>query len=88
MAIILPARTHPHRQGVNRVGGSPNRYEGRFDAGWDALREEIFARQKQLGIIPQDAELTARNDTRPMVPICRVPVSPETTTRPGGRRRL
>ena len=65
-----------------------NRYEGRFDAGWDTLREEIFARQKQLGIMPQDAELTARNDTRPMVPICRVPVSPETTTRPGGRRRL
>jgi arylsulfatase A-like enzyme len=37
-----------------------DRYKGRFGAGWDALREEIFARQKQLGIIPQDAELTAR----------------------------
>jgi arylsulfatase A-like enzyme len=37
-----------------------DRYKGRFDAGWDALREEIFARQKQLGIIPQDAELTTR----------------------------
>ena len=37
-----------------------DRYKGRFDAGWDALREEIFARQRQLGVIPQDAELTAR----------------------------
>jgi len=37
-----------------------DRYKGRFDAGWDELREEILARQKQLGIIPQDAGLTAR----------------------------
>ena len=37
-----------------------DRYKGRFDQGWDALREETFARQKQLGVIPQDAELTAR----------------------------
>ena len=28
--------------------------------GWDALREETFARQKELGVIPADAELTAR----------------------------
>jgi arylsulfatase A-like enzyme len=36
------------------------RYKGRFDQGWDALREETFARQKELGVVPQDAELTAR----------------------------
>jgi arylsulfatase A-like enzyme len=36
------------------------RYKGRFDQGWDQVREETFARQKQLGVIPQDAELTAR----------------------------
>jgi len=36
------------------------RYKGRFDQGWDALREETFARQKELGVIPQDAQLTAR----------------------------
>jgi arylsulfatase len=29
-----------------------------FDKGWNALREEIFANQKKLGVIPQDAELT------------------------------
>jgi arylsulfatase A-like enzyme len=38
-----------------------DRYRGRFDQGWDALREETFARQKQLGVIPEDAELTARH---------------------------
>jgi arylsulfatase len=36
------------------------KYRGRFDRGWDVLREEIFARQKALGVIPADAELTAR----------------------------
>jgi arylsulfatase A-like enzyme len=36
------------------------KYKGRFDQGWDALREEIFARQKELGVVPTDAELTAR----------------------------
>jgi len=36
------------------------KYKGRFDQGWDQVREETFARQKELGVIPQDAELTAR----------------------------
>jgi arylsulfatase len=36
------------------------RYKGRFDEGWDELRKKTFARQKELGIIPADAELTAR----------------------------
>jgi arylsulfatase len=36
------------------------RYRGRFDQGWDALREEVFARQQALGVVPPDAELTAR----------------------------
>ena len=37
-----------------------DRYRGQFDDGWDALRERTFARQKELGIIPSDAELTGR----------------------------
>ena len=37
-----------------------DKYKGKFDQGWDKLREEIFARQKQLGVIPANAELTAR----------------------------
>ncbi|ARR54269.1 arylsulfatase [Rhizorhabdus wittichii DC-6] len=36
------------------------RYRGAFDQGWDKVREESFARQKALGIIPADAALAAR----------------------------
>ncbi len=42
-----------------------DRYKGRFDAGWDKLRDETFARQKKLGVIPQDAVLTARHKEIP-----------------------
>jgi arylsulfatase A-like enzyme len=41
------------------------KYRGAFDQGWDALREETFARQKALGVVPADAELTARNEAFP-----------------------
>jgi arylsulfatase len=40
--------------------GWADRYKGAFDQGWDKLREEMFARQKQLGVIPESAELTLR----------------------------
>ena len=36
------------------------KYKGQFDDGWDALRERTFARQKELGVIPADAQLTPR----------------------------
>ena len=39
-----------------------DKYKGKFDQGWDAIREEVFERQKKLGVIPQDAELTERPD--------------------------
>ncbi len=42
-----------------------DRYQGEFDDGWDALRESTFARQKELGVIPEDAELTARHEEIP-----------------------
>jgi len=41
------------------------KYKGKFDQGWDKLREETFARQKALGVIPQDAELTERHPEIP-----------------------
>jgi len=41
------------------------KYRGRFDDGWDALRERTFARQTELGVIPADAELTVRHDEIP-----------------------
>ena len=31
------------------------KYKGKFDQGWDKLREETFAKQKALGVIPQNA---------------------------------
>lgn len=40
-------------------------YKGKFDKGWDAIREEWFENQKKLGVIPQDAELTERNEYVP-----------------------
>jgi arylsulfatase A-like enzyme len=42
-----------------------DKYKGKFDQGWDKLREEIFARQKTLGVIPANAELTARPEEVP-----------------------
>jgi arylsulfatase len=42
-----------------------DKYKGRFDGGWDALREEILARQKELGVVPPEAELTARHEEIP-----------------------
>ena len=41
------------------------KYKGRFDDGWDVMRERVFKRQKELGVIPQDAELTERNEYVP-----------------------
>ena len=42
-----------------------DKFEGKFDQGWDTLREEVFERQKKLGVIPQDAVLTERPDIFP-----------------------
>jgi arylsulfatase len=41
------------------------KYKGKFDQGWDKLREETFARQKKLGVIPPDCELTKRPEDIP-----------------------
>jgi arylsulfatase A-like enzyme len=42
-----------------------DKYKGRFDQGWDTLREEILARQKELGVIPPGTELTERHEEIP-----------------------
>ncbi len=41
------------------------KYKGAFDQGWDTLRDETLARQKELGVVPPDAELTARPEEIP-----------------------
>ena len=43
-----------------------DKYKGRFDDGWDAYREQVFARQKELGIVPAHAELPPHD---PDVPV-------------------
>jgi arylsulfatase len=53
-----PGATHtPHQ--VDRYWS--DQYKGKFDKGWDAYREEVFERQKKLGVIPADAVLPDRN---------------------------
>jgi arylsulfatase A-like enzyme len=42
-----------------------DKYKGKFDAGWDVAREQILARQKELGVVPEDAQLTRRHDAIP-----------------------
>ncbi|MGY4225578.1 arylsulfatase A-like enzyme [Bradyrhizobium sp. USDA 4503] len=41
------------------------KYKGQFDQGWDKLREETLARQIKLGVVPPDANLTARPEQIP-----------------------
>ena len=42
-----------------------DKYKGKFDQGWDKVREETFARQKKIGVIPPDCELTDRHKEIP-----------------------
>ena len=41
------------------------KFSGNFDAGWDQLRDQIYSRQIELGIIPPDTQLTSRPDEIP-----------------------
>jgi arylsulfatase A-like enzyme len=42
-----------------------DKYKGKFNQGWDKLREETIARQKKLGVIPPDCQLTQRHKEIP-----------------------
>ena len=43
-----------------------DQYKGQFDDGWEAFRDKVFARQKEMGIIPADAELSRHDpDVKP-----------------------
>lgn len=61
-AYFAPGATHaPHHVPKEWA----DKYAGKFAGGWDAQREATFARQKEMGIIPQDAELNPRHDEIP-----------------------
>jgi len=47
---------HPRKQWIER-------YRGKFDQGWDRVREETLARQKKLGVVPAETKLTPRPGT-------------------------
>jgi arylsulfatase A-like enzyme len=59
---FAPGATHaPHHVPIEWSA----KYKGKFDDGWDALRERTLARQKELGVVPEEAELTARPEEIP-----------------------
>jgi arylsulfatase A-like enzyme len=59
---FAPGATHaPHHVPKQWADG----YAGEFDDGWDVQRERTFARQKELGVIPTEADLTERHDEIP-----------------------
>ena len=50
-----PGATHaPHHPTQEWI----DKFKGKFGMGWNALRDQIFANQKKLGVIPQNAQLT------------------------------
>jgi arylsulfatase A-like enzyme len=59
---FAPGATHaPHHVPKEWI----DKYKGKFAHGWDKQRELTFAKQKELGVIPADAELTKRHDEIP-----------------------
>jgi arylsulfatase len=59
---FCPGATHaPHH--VPREWA--DKYRGQFDDGWEAYREKAFARQKELGVVPADAEISRHDPDVP-----------------------
>ncbi len=53
-----PGATHaPHQVAAEWS----DKYKGKFDEGWDAYRQHVFAQQKKLGVIPANAVLPGRD---------------------------
>jgi arylsulfatase len=58
----VPGGTHsPHQPTKEWIA----KFKGKFDMGWEKLREEIFANQKRLGVIPANTKLTPWPDALP-----------------------
>jgi arylsulfatase A-like enzyme len=59
MIYYAPGAVHaPHHAPKEWI----EKYNGKFDDGWDQLREDTLARQKAMGIIPQNAKLAPKPD--------------------------
>ena len=51
----VPGGSHsPHQPTQEWI----DKFKGKFDMGWNAMREQIFANQKRLGVVPANAQLT------------------------------
>ena len=58
----VPGATHaPHQPTQEWI----DKFKGKFDMGWNAMRDEIFANQKRLGVIPENTQLTPWPDDLP-----------------------
>jgi len=58
----VPGGTHsPHQPTKEWI----EKFKGKFDMGWNAMREQIFANQKRLGVIPANTQLTPWPDDLP-----------------------
>jgi arylsulfatase len=57
MYLAFGALHAPHQAPQSYIDA----YKGAFDAGWDVIREETLARQKELGIVPPNTDLPPRN---------------------------
>src|SRR6185437_9158009 len=58
----VPGGTHsPHQPKKEWI----EKFKGKFDMGWNELREQIFANQKRLGVIPPNTQLTPWPDELP-----------------------
>ena len=61
-AYYAPGTAHaPHHAPPEWI----EKFKGKFDKGWDEVREETLARQKKLGIVPENTTLTERPDAIP-----------------------
>jgi arylsulfatase A-like enzyme len=59
---VAPGATHaPHHASKEWI----DKFKGQFDMGWDAYREQTLERQKQLGVVPKDTQLTVRSKGLP-----------------------
>jgi arylsulfatase len=59
---FAPGATHaPHHVPADWIA----RWKGKFDQGWDAMREQILARQIELGVVPQGTKLAPKPEAIP-----------------------
>ena len=64
-ALLRLLRPGRHPRAAPRAEGVGRQVQGQIRQGWDNQREETFARQKKLGVIPADCKLTARQKEIP-----------------------